>query len=521
MSAAASIHSSSVQAYHNVLNELIPIAQRQDESLKIHVLSLNGDVEGLTAWLADPVQAEKRVNVEATAMKLYPLHICAMLGHTECARILTSVAACNINPQDVSGATPMIHAAAGGHNAMLELLKSKKPKLLLDNRGGGFQHVLRQMILPKPESVNFLYKNDKGEIAQGDGTMFKHLVGADLLEREHFISTEEWLKIWRANNRGSDLQPLSLDQKYEDYCQNPPKIYLEKHQLVGWNVCAGQDILPGMVIGEYIGEIIEGSGVAKTLKERFSKEKNKEFVMGNIDAIRFRNMIPMINDSFPNASMLSLKNKKGMTQRDVLVAIDKIKAGDSITFSYGLGHDIRMQKRCELRLDAMLKYFRTHCTKDGTFWNLTANAFNERDRLLRVGVLPEPASLLDFQAIIYIFSTPAALLFLLCERAIPWKDVVNILSDANLVNFITGTLNKQIFRFSTLKLECFYKVICDFFPKLAQQTHEDQEKKLTELKAATDTHNTDQLMQLLTEKGDLEKMLQALILSAVSASKKM
>ncbi len=488
------------QPYGTVLNRLFPEDNRgKDEALRTFDLILSHDVDGLRTWVSDPSEGAKRVNDVATKMLLHPLHLCAMTGSLECSKTLIDTKVCKIDPQDASGATPLHHAAVRGNHAMILCFLKSGAKQLPDRCGGSYVSILRQMQALKPEAQVVFYRDDNGDIVKGDGRDFKRLTDAIFLDKDCRISPEEWLKLWQKRAREPDLLPPSLEARYDEFSKNPPILVLEKHPAAGWNIIAGQDFKPGMVVGEYLGDVREGSGDVPmglvSLEEMEKRSRDAEYVLEDMDATRSRGLVPMCNDSLPNTRAFGIYNKKGLPERTVFVAIHPIRKGDPVVFFYGLGHTIRFAHRVELRREAFFKYFEAECSRG--FDRFVNKAIRYNDGALSQGHLPDGEANMTYQALLYIFTTPAAMLHLLTRKIIKIDEIKALFASAGILKAMKMWINATRFPVQYCQLENFYKTAFKYFDELEKLPAQDRERELERLSGVIDSTDLSGLLNLM------------------------
>jgi len=487
--------------YRVLLNRLFPEENRgRDPALRVFELILSNDTKALQDWVSDPKKVAERVNEVATQMFLHPLHVCAMTGNMECARILIDTKICMLDPQDVSRSTPLHHAAVRGNQAMILYFLKSGAQRLPDQYGGDYVSILRQMQKPNPDKQIIHIKNESGVIVRADGNTFREITGATLLEKDCRCTPQEWLKLWEGDAKEPQLLPPSLLRRYEEFLNKPTQLYLEKHATTGFNVCAGQNIEPGMVIGEYLGEVSQGGGLFMGIDSASALEKvlgATEYVYGDIDATRSRGVIAMCNDSFPNAVTSNLYNVKGIPERFVLVAIAPIKKGERIVFHYGLGHGIRFANRVELRREEFLGYFIKECASG--FTNFVNKAVDANDSAIMNGHLPDAGENMPLQALLYIFTTPTAMLHLLCQGIISVKELESLFSpqNKNVLTAIKMWANTPNFRQNWARLEDFYQVVFLFFDQLQKLSIKQRQEKI-------------KLLQLKIDSSDLRTLIVAM-----------
>jgi hypothetical protein len=487
--------------YKAVLDRLFPVDNRgQDETQRTFELILSNDVDALKAWVSDPDKKEQRVNGVATKMLLHPLHVCAMTGSLECARTLVDTEICRLDPQDLFGATPLHHAAVRGNHAMIGSLLKDGAKQVLDRCGGTYLTIMRQMQPPKPEEQTFYYKNEDGKIVKGNGHDFKRLTGATLLDKDCQITPQEWLKLWQSEPQVAGTLPPSLQARYEEFSKKPTLTYMEKHPVAGFTLIAGEDIEPGMVIVEYLGDVCVGGGSniqMNALDEMTEVLKARQYVLGDIDAALSRGMAGMCNDSMPNAECFELYNTKGLPIRYVVTAIDKIKKGTPIVFNYGIGHGIRFGHRVELRKKAFFHYYRSECAKG--FPALVNKAIHYNDGAYIAGHRPEAEENLPIQSLIYIFSTPSAMLHLLCEGIIGVEELKSLFSPSNaqVLRAIKMWMNVPNNPVGWARLDHFYQTTFQYFDKLDQLPPKKRKEAIAALGAKIDSSDLSALIQLM------------------------
>lgn len=479
----------------NILNQLFPEANRgKDLSFRTFDFILANEVDALREWVS--AESVERVNKVATEMLLHPLHVCAMTGNLACAEVLIGTKVCEINPQDASGATPLHHAAVRNHREMIRVFLQNKGRPLFDKFGGSYANTLRQIQEPDPDKQKISYRNETGRIVEGNGRDFQRLTGGALfLDRECHITPEEWVKRWQKKEAAEPhLMPPSLERAYEEFSRNPPALYFEEHPHVKGNICAGQDIVPGMVVGEYLASIESECSYYKGEEWERHQEAVK-YVYGDMNAACFRGLIPICNDSFPNARSYRIYNQKGMPVRYLLVATQLIKKGEPIVYNYGLGHGIRFERRHELRREAFLDCFRFQCSQG--FGRFVNRAFEVNDRAIEMGCLPEAEESTPIEAFGYIFTTPAAMLRLLCEKIIGIDEVKPLILDKSMKTRLKAWVQGNVFIVHWAKLMNFYWTAFKFFEELNKLSDKKKNRRLANLKKEIDSTDTEGLIQFM------------------------
>ncbi len=140
-----------------------------------------------------------------------------------------------------------------------------------------------------------------------------------------------------------------VQKAYEQFKKSPPHIYVEKREGVGLNVCAGEDITSGTMVTEYLGEIKPGKSFS---------DADGTYRFDPFDAGKKRGIAALINDGFPNCTVIPLPNTGGVRQRLLIFATCKIPKEDSIVYDYGPGHIIKFDRRLELHDEEMTAFFR-------------------------------------------------------------------------------------------------------------------------------------------------------------------
>lgn len=196
----------------------------------------------------------------------------------------------------------------------------------------------------------------------------------------------------------------------------------------------------------------------------------------------------MCNDSFPNTRVFEIYNQRGLPVRHVLVAIHPIKKGDPIVYSYGLGQSIRFAQRFELRREAFFKYFQDECANG--FARFFSKAISLNNRAISEGRLPEAEENLPIQALLYVLTTPAAMLHLLCNNIIQIRELKPLFEDKEMLEDLQDWFNAKSFPLQWSQLEHFYQTAFTFF-------EESDARSIKRLQDAIDSTDTKGLIQLM------------------------
>lgn len=272
-----------------------------------------------------------------TDQNLHLLHIAAIHGDAQSVKAFLEAGG-DVNIQDHRKWTPLHHASLLRRQAMVDLLlQSGASSDALTDAEGTYLDVERLTHfkpLPDDKKLPVYYLNDSGEETLLTSKKFHELCHSQYIE-ESLFTQEKYLLEWkRRPEKVTAFEIAEADRaNYEALIRERPKHFIAQvtHDSqgrklsceTGLGLFARQKIDKGQVIGEY-----HGLWSANPRRSNYS-------VAEGPDALHYANEECLINDGFPNCSMISIRNRKGIPMRCLFIAIDPIHPGEQICWNYG------------------------------------------------------------------------------------------------------------------------------------------------------------------------------------------
>jgi hypothetical protein len=262
------------------------------------------------------------LNAKISTFKITPLMVAILFRNEEACQLLLEAGA-NPNESDIHNWTAIHHAAALNNRDICSLLLNHKADPnLKTNLNGTALDLLHMVNAYFPENLPItLY--EFGEHQSLTNKSFKELTGAAYTPNIIITTDLLYKKCYLAQERPEFKNTLLEKTILENYENNKEgfALYMEKC-IFGFGVKSKENIPKYTIICEYTGSIIPNVSI----------EKNKNYILDDIQSEKTRNIGPMINDSFPNAGYINL-TINGYT-RLYVVSFVKIEANTFIHVCY-------------------------------------------------------------------------------------------------------------------------------------------------------------------------------------------
>lgn len=407
-------------------------------------------------------EVDARVNDNQFRFKLTPIHVAAMMDNVAAVKCLLSTKLCQVNARDGAGATALFHAAINGSHEVAQLLKENGA---LDEcmKEVEYSKLFAQCHPPLTAASQQVFFREQGQTVQRTGEDFNRLVGSRLIDQDLYICSQEWIEKWKniqdKDHHGANrarwyakvvlsTYDLAMRSLYDLFCKNTPRhVYLAFDPAIGFYLCAGEDIPPFTVIGEYLGEVNDAlheekeQSSIRSIKERATEDKcdedEKKFLycdqpryhyqLGGrteafwdsgpyggmewktktievIDAHDYRSLMAMVNCSFPNVIARPVLTPYNMI-RVLFITMESVSKDTPFAFDYG-PHSVKRMRYREMR-EAALESFVASTDLEAFASNLPKSEKDYSDDLQeRLRQVSEEAKL-D-----YLLQTPTAILSL-------------------------------------------------------------------------------------------------------------
>ncbi len=380
-------------------------------------------------------------SVTATAeMGLTLLHTAAMTGQAEMAKDLIDKGA-NVNARDARGWTPLHWAAASGDRKTMELLMKVKGVQFncLNHRNGTFKDVLSLTQLRDPGKQKLVYIDEKGQAISCNGWRFQELFGVKAwLDEDSYVSPEVLMEDWISPASSNDPDIVTKEE-YAALRKNPTRTAAYRIPELGEGVHGWkslQEFKPGELIDEYRAEqepkvrkqlpAVDIDRDGKPPKAKINYEPELDYRFFGLDALKYRSLTALGNDSFPNAAYGSSHNLAGAAKRAFVYATRPIKPGDPIHISYGnSAHTVRWAlPRRELSPNEMIAFWKdgkgSHDKKCQAAVTRIDSPFNDAKEMR------SSLSTSRFNMYHYLFSTPNSLAVCAAKSSFTFKDVIEL-----------------------------------------------------------------------------------------------
>ncbi|NGX31212.1 MAG: hypothetical protein K940chlam8_00577 [Chlamydiae bacterium] len=346
----------------------------------------------------------------------------------------------------------------------------------MDPRGATHEDILRMRTLPDPKTQTFYLKDASGAVVQRDGAVFSTLRKATLLSDRFYVDAEYLVHIWMQNVAGKPWPPTSLNGRIQRDCllflQSPrEKVYLEQQD--GFFVARAKEaIKPFEIIGIYRGKVDLSHKKRNEELKRIYQQAQKEaeqirtsplqnfselfaslaalqkahelteesfhileegaWTFDSVDGREFRNLVPEIVDSFPNAATFGVTNVLGLPSVCVLVALDPIPPGGLICYNYGIHHNVKIFPRQEFRKEALVKEIKALLQQHSFIeWMEILETFFTKQQLTPVIPNSETAKIF-IEKFGYVLSTFSSCAYLIREKILKIDDVVKVFSSSTI-----------------------------------------------------------------------------------------
>lgn len=339
--------------------------------------------------------------------KLYgltALHVAVINKNTPALELLLEAGA-NPNSLDRRKWTPLHHAAASGEIRMFELLQKYGAKVDLRNDLYGTPaNLLRMVTCEKnpPKEVPYTYFDGKDHLPL-DAKKFTELTGATYIDSNcasPSLLLNEWIEAPDNYFRSQKFAEFAKDlDKLE---KEPKKFYLKKVGCTGHGAFAKEKIKSGEVFATYLGDLIERD-----------KCEDPEYLLGDIDGKKRRNILPLANDGFPNASFVFIRNY-GLKGFSFAIACEDIEPHSEILVDYRTSY-IKRFGHYEPRYEE---------AKEFLLRNPLPKLLKIFDQYKNMDIFD--AYLNEIVKMSYIVHTPATALNLMLDEAMDCKDFLQI-----------------------------------------------------------------------------------------------
>ncbi len=310
--------------------------------------------------------------------------------------------------KDTCGFTPMLYACALNDTTSMRLLleAQKIENVVLDvfHHFPGWNSVLKPQF-PMPTDI-VCTMTDGTEIT---AEKFQELTGARFYNGM-IAEPQEWVDSladqFFEKTRHLRLTEWLLTQY--DPTKPPPNLQLGLQGNAGYGVFANEKITPGQIVGIYGGEL--------------HKPYRSVFRIMGIDSAKVRNLIPMVNDGFPNCGLHPIFLPDGRTIV-VLVTIREVEPGKALSIDYGSAHPAKKGPHNEIQLEKMEAYF-----KEADFKDLIKIPNRDSHSIEDLLSIHE-----RFASCLYLKNTPSALMILCIKGIVSYEQAEHLVSDQGLL----------------------------------------------------------------------------------------
>lgn len=356
------------------------------------------------------------INRPHTKRKIFPIHLATIKGDIDALKFLSSNEKTDWNAQDEKGWNIMHHALIGFNQSTIDfLMKNVKMASELmetkNNEGLTPTQMLECTRIPSQEKVTFFHlKSTTGKIEKSDGTVFKGLTKANLLNRylmTPFTIVENWLTHEKIENIDLSYYIDNLKKILEG---KGPCIYLADHKKInGLGLFTDEDIESGKFIDVYYGQ----RDCTKSIMDI-----HNDYLLFDIDPTKNGGVMMMANDGFPNMAVYGILY--GQTDYSTFTSLG-VKKGEELFWNYGSGHNIKINRYVELNKEALNLF----CESSSPKKIFLDRVNNENDSLAL------ESQLITDQVIklIYLLDTPSALMRVLLENRVNAKELSELIKD--------------------------------------------------------------------------------------------
>lgn len=272
---------------------------------------------------------DKLIVADKKQHNLTPLMIATMRGKTKIVEELLKkdLVKQHINDQDAYGWTALHHAALTSDEIFKQLIAAgAKPDCRTNLKGlpADLKALTTWEGAPyAPENITFEGKPLDQERAQANFGMTSY-------RGQSYFSPEYLLSLWQQEE--FEDNPIANHAIEHSKCKRPQLIVSAIDKEKGfYGLSAGEDLLPGTIIGEYAGSHIEEEDGFQTFSS--AEKKQHAYTLRNFDAQKVGNFTRFINCDFPNAAAIPYI-ENGIV-KVFFVAFSPIKKGEPILFNYG------------------------------------------------------------------------------------------------------------------------------------------------------------------------------------------
>ncbi len=308
------------------------------------------------------------INTPTLSRLWTPVHIAVIAGNDEALQALIDQGA-KLDVFDKSKWTPLHHATLLGRVKQIKMLVDAGASQTLESLTGGTCNDMLRCLesVDKKESTPIPLLGEEGDKRMGLGE-FKQLTGATFLSETH-VTPELMFREWEDAVPYEAELPLETEyaKQYRSFCVNPPIHRLKKvihdsrrEVLVsspGMGLYANRKYQCGELMGEYKGLFTTGNTVsAYALAYKNGK---------GVDALKYRNEIPQINDGFINVVLMPGRCLAGLSARDLFVTADVVNMGEQFCWNYGYSPRLKIgSPYAELRPKEAREFIKHHKISD-------------------------------------------------------------------------------------------------------------------------------------------------------------
>ncbi len=363
------------------------------------------------------VMSIKTLTSKMTPFALTPLHIATIMQDVRVVTKLLEVGV-YVDEPDFRSWTAAHHAALHPNRTILNALLLKGANSALRNCLDGTCTDLWNLVHPlEIPSVNF-WDAASMQVVKKDATYFRAATKAQF-SAEMVTSPKSLLKNWVAPPAVYPVEGClqkRIKAQYDAFQAASPTLCLQKQSHndqgklvgdIGWGVYAGQDLHKGRIVCEYVGQDIESE------QSETKAKRESEYVLDQIDASKIKGYAAFINDSFPNCMFMSISCTRGLKDRVLVIALEDIPQGQPLYIDYYSGHACKLRTHVELRMGAMRSF-----AAMPKFKELVMHLRS----LTSAGAIYDSPSCDEISQLTYIASTPASLIYLMCEDILSLED---------------------------------------------------------------------------------------------------